>query len=329
MGADGEAAAQSRGILGSRFDAAPPELLHVLGWPYPFFNSQKADKLANYSLPISDPYFDSLGTSSRLLSPSPSSAIAPQGGEITSVQLPWEPQIGAESEWPRMQNSASALPWSSAAGPLSSQLRSQFDFASSEHDGIPSENNDLHIHARIYQPEGFAARSSDAAVAPSQSADRGNNWAPLLQRVGNFVLSEPTGDPRIDKMTEALLKVIAETNEKMSFIPPEMRPSVFGTFVHYEFGRRVRGLNLPGIGQDGVEHSLSNVDDIVHYGLAGTVRTDILLRDEDGKPLAIYDLKTGSARLTTKRIKELRDAARAPNVPVIELRYFAQTAIRR
>lgn len=334
VGAGGEAAARPNGILGNLFDSSQLGPEHEPGWPYAPFNLQRDNPLGNYPLPISDLLFGRLGTSSPLSIPSHSSAVAPpgtsQGGEGTSAQLPWEPQVGADSEWQQMQNSSSGISWSSAAGPLSSQLRHPFDSTSSEHGGTPSENNDdPHVYAHIYHPEGSATRANDGVAEPSQSTDRESNWPALLQRVGNFVLSEPTGDPRIDKITEALLKVIAETNAKMGFIPPEMRPSVFGTFVHYEFGRRVRELNLPGIGQDGVEHSLSSVDDIVRYGLAGTVRTDILLRDDRGNPLAIYDLKTGNAQLTPRRREELRAAARAPDVPVIELRYVARTAIRR
>jgi hypothetical protein len=192
----------------------------------------------------------------------------------------------------------------------------------------------FHVYARIYHPETSEWPPSGIEGIygqPSQSTDRSarEDWSAYLQRVGALLPSESTGNPRIDRITELLLDVIAATDKKMGPISPEMRPTVFGTYVHYEFGRRVKELDLPGIGQDGVEHSLSDLEEFVRYGLAGTVRTDVLLRGADGRPLAIYDLKTGNSQLTPKRIAQLRAAARAPDIPIIELRYSLRTAIRR
>jgi hypothetical protein len=103
---------------------------------------------------------------------------------------------------------------------------------------------------------------------------------------------------------------------------------LFGTRVHVDFARRLKGYDLPGIGSVGVEQSFS-MGELAVYGVEGSIRTDIILRNAAGKPVAIYDLKTGSAKLTPSRIKELRDGAGAPNVPVIELRFQTGTAILR
>src|SRR5262249_19249232 len=100
-----------------------------------------------------------------------------------------------------------------------------------------------------------------------------------------------------------------------------------GTLVHTEFGRRVRVLDLPGIGQKGVEHSWG--DPPLYYGAAKSVRTDVVLLDRFDKPIAIYDLKTGNAKLTTKRIQELRDKVGGLKIPIIELRYGDATALQR
>jgi len=112
------------------------------------------------------------------------------------------------------------------------------------------------------------------------------------------------------------------------FVPPGTLPNVFGIAVHVDFGRRVRNLDLSGIGRTGVEHSLSR-DDYNEYGAAGTVRTDVLLLDRFRRPVAIYDVKTGNARLTARRIQELRNAAGAGDIPVIELRLIDLTALHR
>jgi hypothetical protein len=115
--------------------------------------------------------------------------------------------------------------------------------------------------------------------------------------------------------------------------PSGVRPNVFGTAVHFDFGTRVRSLDLPGIGQTGVEHSLSPDNDAKYgdaeYGDAGSVRTDVLLLDRFGRALAIYDVKTGNAKLTPKRMQELRHAAGAGDIPVIELRLIDLTALHR
>ncbi len=91
----------------------------------------------------------------------------------------------------------------------------------------------------------------------------------------------------------------------------------------------VKELDLPGIGQNGIEQSWS-LEGLARYGLAGSVRTDVYLRDRFGTPIAIYDVKTGNARLTPQRIQELRKAVGAGNdVPVIELSYREMTALQR
>jgi hypothetical protein len=45
----------------------------------------------------------------------------------------------------------------------------------------------------------------------------------------------------------------------------------------------------------------------VPYGTKGSVRTDVILRDATGEIIAIYDLKTGDARLEPWRVRQLRN----------------------
>jgi hypothetical protein len=57
-----------------------------------------------------------------------------------------------------------------------------------------------------------------------------------------------------------------------------------------------------------------------HPHSEGSIRTDVILRNEIGDPIAIYDAKTGDAELRPDRIKDLREKVGAgPDIPVIEL----------
>ena len=97
---------------------------------------------------------------------------------------------------------------------------------------------------------------------------------------------------------------------------------VYGIMVHSAFATNLKLQNLPGIGTDGVEQSFS-MGDVVRYGLDGSIRTDVVMRDvnsSNGAPIAVWDVKTGDARLTGARVREIRDQLLiGPEVPVIEL----------
>jgi len=133
-----------------------------------------------------------------------------------------------------------------------------------------------------------------------------------------------TGNPRIDRTTERLLSVLVDTVQSLG---PGAGP-IFGIRAHVEFGRRIKELNIPGIREKGVEQSFS-LGGAADYGLEGSIRTDVVLRDREGIPIAVYDLKTGNARLTPSRVREIRDALGRPDIPVIELRYRQVSSILR
>jgi hypothetical protein len=106
----------------------------------------------------------------------------------------------------------------------------------------------------------------------------------------------------------------------MNFIPT-WTPQVYGTAVHVAFGTAVRVAGLEGIGPRDVEHSLVDQGRSAEYGEPGSIRTDVVMRNEEGTVIAIYDLKTGNATLTPARVRELRSKTGVgPNVPIIELR---------
>jgi hypothetical protein len=93
----------------------------------------------------------------------------------------------------------------------------------------------------------------------------------------------------------------------------------YGTAIHKDFGDAVKAENLRGIGRAGVERTYGREPDDP-YGAKDSIRTDIILRNDIGDPIAIYDVKTGNATLRAARVQELRDKTDAGlSVPVIEM----------
>lgn len=127
-----------------------------------------------------------------------------------------------------------------------------------------------------------------------------------------------TGISTIDNATKALSETLAQTMVRVDFIP-EWTPAVYGTAVHVDFANQVRFQGIPGIGPDDVEQSFFDKDE-VRYGDPSSIRTDILLRNDVGDIIAIYDVKTGGATLSAGRVRELRDHTGVGiEVPIIEL----------
>jgi hypothetical protein len=127
-----------------------------------------------------------------------------------------------------------------------------------------------------------------------------------------------TGISRIDKTTRALGEILDRTMQTMNFIPT-WTPQAYGTAVHVAFGTAVRLAGLEGIGPRDVEHSFIDGESADH-GQPGSIRTDVVLRNEAGAVIAIYDVKTGGAKLTEARVRQLRRKTGAgPNVPIIEM----------
>jgi hypothetical protein len=76
---------------------------------------------------------------------------------------------------------------------------------------------------------------------------------------------------------------------------------------------------LPGIEYDDVETTFGGA----YYGAEGSVRTDVVLRDDAGNIIAIYDVKTGSADMSPARAAELRIKAGVDNTaPILILKTF-------
>lgn len=177
-------------------------------------------------------------------------------------------------------------------------------------------------------------RSHIDAISPSRVrlADPGSTTNPIVMSDASpdpiipgaqyaqvsVVRNDKTGDPQIDRTTETLMQSLARSHASVG----EGSGAAYGILVHGTFGSDVKNQNLPGIGRVGVEQSF-NLGDIARYGLDGSIRTDVVMRDPNspsGRPIAVWDVKTGDARLSGPRVREIRDQVRVgPEVPVIEL----------
>lgn len=137
---------------------------------------------------------------------------------------------------------------------------------------------------------------------------------------GTVVITQKdqTGDPKVDSKTEEILDILKEVIEASD----PGQGAFYGIEIHAKVAARLRELDLPGIGKHGIEQSFS-AGGLVRYGLDGSVRTDVILRDgrTAAAPIrAIWDIKTGTARLTPARARELREEAGVDDtVPVIEI----------
>jgi hypothetical protein len=102
-----------------------------------------------------------------------------------------------------------------------------------------------------------------------------------------------TGVPIIDETTKKLSIILSGVVDRVGPMPG-LSPSQYGTMIHTEFAAEVRVAGLPGIELIDVERTFGSQPE-VPYGAKDSVRTDVILRDDDGNIIAIYDAKTGGA----------------------------------
>lgn len=156
-----------------------------------------------------------------------------------------------------------------------------------------------------------------AGFKPDQPRDERGRW---ISGGGVSMTTSPgfyTGIQSIDETSDALSDILASVMNGLEYLP-SMNPSVYGTLVHGLFGTAVRLRGLPGVGD--IEQTFSLDDADPYYGLAGSIRTDVTLRNIQGDIIAIYDVKTGNTPLSRARADELRLKTNAvPNAPVFEL----------
>jgi RHS repeat-associated protein len=92
--------------------------------------------------------------------------------------------------------------------------------------------------------------------------------------------------------------------------------SVYGTYVHSAFSDEIEALNNPNLFS---EQSYLN-GEAVDYGTSGSVRIDVGEGTVEN-PTAAYDLKTGSAKLTPARIRQIQShLPGGSSVPVYQMR---------
>jgi hypothetical protein len=193
-------------------------------------------------------------------------------------------------------------------------------------------NDSQSVTRLVRDPAGRPLAIIHVQPAPSNTPTSESDATPDALRPGTKytqINNAVTGNPVIDRTTDMLLAVLQESVLAMG----PGAGARFGTAVHVDFANRVRKLDLPGIGQDGVEQGFRlDLNDFIRYGLQGSIRTDVTLRDPkdpNQRPIAVYDLKTGNAVLTPGRVKEIFDNVNTPGLLIIELQYRTGNAIDR
>jgi hypothetical protein len=130
-------------------------------------------------------------------------------------------------------------------------------------------------------------------------------------------------DPAVERTEKILTDVLLYANQRViaRLKGSPVAPWLYGIMVHTEFAHAVRVLNLPGIGRDRVEQSFNSLGKIVRYGMDGSIRTDVVLRDRSGDQIiAIFDVKTGNAIMEPATETKYRLHTKVgPDVPIIIL----------
>jgi hypothetical protein len=121
-----------------------------------------------------------------------------------------------------------------------------------------------------------------------------------------------TGDSRTDAVTKRLAQIYADTMETLARLPGQ--PQKYGIIVHVAFAAAVLAA---GIRENmDIERSFDLPPDFPSS--KKSVRPDIVLRDDSGDIVAIYDIKTGDSGIDPWRARELHAATRTgPDVPII------------
>jgi hypothetical protein len=131
-----------------------------------------------------------------------------------------------------------------------------------------------------------------------------------------------TGISTIDDVTKDLTNILADVMDVVEYVPG-LSPQAYGMLVHQAFANAVRFQGPSGVGFWDVETTFS-LDSVARYGLKDSIRTDVLLRNDVGDIIAIYDVKTGESGLSTRRVEELRTKTRAmPDTPSFNCIYCA------
>jgi hypothetical protein len=172
------------------------------------------------------------------------------------------------------------------------------------------------------QPPHYAAlenQLNDSEPVSQHIVDQSSRYAATQVTVEPGAISS---NQIVNATTATIIAILGSVMDGLDRTP-EMTPQLYGQLVHKQFANAVRAANIPGIGYYDVETTYDRDDPDATYGSPGSIRTDVVLHDESGKIIAIYDVKTGKAGLTPARVAELLTETRADptTTKVIELRF--------
>ena len=142
---------------------------------------------------------------------------------------------------------------------------------------------------------------------------------PLDRNSGNPIApsTQKTGDPLVDSTTEKLNSILDRVVARIG--PRSDRAAgQYGKEVHDEFKREVSASRLPGIDDEDLDRTFG-VGDGASYGEKDSVRPDVVLRDDQGNIVAIYDVKTGAGFTSFQVIKYRLRTDTDSFVPIFEL----------
>lgn len=137
-----------------------------------------------------------------------------------------------------------------------------------------------------------------------------------------------TGDLFVDSTTDKLNGILDIVVARIG-PRPDLTPGQYGVEVHEALKREVRAAGLPGVDADDVERTFGVNKDDAPYGAKDSVRPDVVLRDEKGNIVAIYDVKTGRGFSTYQVIRYRQRTDTDSFVPLFELRPGGRTIRRR
>lgn len=172
-------------------------------------------------------------------------------------------------------------------------------------------------------PDGGQWTSGGGGIGRS-TISSGAQWAQRRLPATVDYSNAMTGISTIDDTTKKLGETLRQVVDTEGLLPG-LDAQKYGTFIHGRFAAAVRRQNLLGIGYRDVETTFP----LAFYGMKGSIRTDVVLRNEVGDIIAIYDLKTGEADLSPGRVRELRAKTGVGlSVPVIQLNVSRKSMLK-
>ena len=141
-------------------------------------------------------------------------------------------------------------------------------------------------------PKQYAARETGTLTDETEGGTPNGNLPSKEHYAATQVTVDPsavTGNPFIDGTTAKLTAILVQIMNGLERAPG-ISSQQYGRLVHEEFADAVVAAVLPGIAANDVEKTFPEG---LPYGSTNSIRTDVVLRDDNGTVIAIYDVKTG------------------------------------